>query len=80
MVRTCIRISQDLHYEVSASITGIVYFLRAIISNIGDTKTPKIQKLLSLINENAINVQESISDIIWSTNPENDKWDIILPR
>ncbi len=78
--RTRIRISQDLHDEVSASITGIVYFLRAIISNIGDSMTPKIQKLLSLINENAINVQESISDIIWSTNPENDKWDIILPR
>ena len=47
---------------------------------VGDNKTPTLQKLISLIHESATNVQESMSDIIWSINPVNDKWEIILPK
>jgi ligand-binding sensor domain-containing protein len=78
--RTRLSISQDLHDDVSASITGIVYFVHALISSLNEKITPDVQKLLSLINENAVNVQESMSDIIWSINPGNDKWNVILPK
>ena len=78
--RTRLRISQDLHDDVSASITGIVYFVHALISALNEKISPDVQKLLSLINENAVIVQESMSDIIWSINPGNDKWSVILPK
>lgn len=78
--RTRIRIARDLHDDVSATITGMVYFSDAIENEIGERKTPVLQKLLTLIHESAESMQESMSDIIWSINPENDKWEIILPK
>ncbi len=78
--RTRVRIARDLHDEVSATITGIVYFSNAIANEIGKSITPMLKKLLNLINESATEVQESMSDIIWSINPENDKWETILPK
>ena len=78
--RTRIRIARDLHDDVSATITGMVYFSDAIDKEVGEKKSPMLQKLISLIHESATNVQESMSDIIWSINPENDKWEIILPK
>ena len=78
--RTRVRIARDLHDEVSATITGIVYFSNAISNEIGNRITPMLKKLLSLINESATEVQESMSDIIWSINPENDRWETILPK
>lgn len=78
--RTRVRIARDLHDDVSATITGMVYFSDAIEKEVGEKKTPMLQKLISLIHESATNVQESMSNIIWSINPENDKWEIILPK
>jgi ligand-binding sensor domain-containing protein len=78
--RTRVKIARDLHDDVSATITGIVYFSDAIEKEVGEKKTPVLQKLISLIHESSTNVQESMSDIIWSINPENDKWQIILPK
>ena len=78
--RTRVRIAQDLHDDVSATITGMVYFSDAIDKELGDLKTPILQKLISLIHESASSVQESMSDIIWSINPGNDKWEIVLPK
>jgi streptogramin lyase/signal transduction histidine kinase len=78
--RTRVRIARDLHDDVSATITGMVYFSDAIEKEVGEKKTPMLEKLISLIHESATNVQESMSDIIWSINPENDKWEIVLPK
>jgi ligand-binding sensor domain-containing protein len=78
--RTRVKIARDLHDDVSATITGIVYFSDAIEKEVGEKKTPMLHKLITLIHESATNVQESMSDIIWSINPENDKWQIILPK
>jgi ligand-binding sensor domain-containing protein len=78
--RTRIRIARDLHDEVSATLTGITYFSSAISNEIGEQKTPMLHKLLSLIQESTSEVQDSMSDIIWSINPQNDKWDVILPK
>ncbi|MFH1194396.1 MAG: two-component regulator propeller domain-containing protein [bacterium] len=78
--RTRLRIARDLHDDVSASITGIVYFANAVSNEMGEKSTPAISKLVGLIKESATEVQESMSDIIWSINPQNDKWEIILPK
>ena len=78
--RTRNRIAKDLHDDVSATLTGIVYFSDAISKELGEQKTPLVQKLISLIHESASDVQESMSDIIWAINPDNDDWSKILPR
>jgi len=78
--RTRVRIARDLHDDISATITGIVYFSDAIEKEVGEKKTPMLQKLISLIHESATNVQESMSDIIWSINPENDKLETVIPK
>lgn len=78
--RTRNRIARDLHDEVSASITGIVYFADAIKTEIKEKETPALKKLIGLISESATHIQESMSDIIWAINPDNDDWNVILPK
>lgn len=78
--RTRIKISRDLHDEVSASITGIVYFAEAVKQEIKEEGTPAVKKLIGLISEGATQIQESMSDIIWSINPDNDDWNLVLPK
>ncbi|HSQ76312.1 MAG TPA: ATP-binding protein, partial [Bacteroidota bacterium] len=70
----------DLHDEVSGTVTGIVYFADAVTREIGNRTTPSLEKLLSLISESAASVQDTMSDIIWSVTPENDSWEVTLPR
>lgn len=78
--RTRNRIARDLHDEVSASITGIVYFADAVKTEVKDKETPALKKLIGLISESASQIQESMSDIIWSINPDNDDWSVVLPK
>ncbi len=78
--RTRLRIARDLHDDVSATITGIAYFSEALEQQVEDQKTPAVEKLFGLIRESIQNVQESMSDIIWSIKPENDRWEIFFPK
>lgn len=78
--RTRNRIARDLHDEVSASITGIVYFADAIKEELNKSSSSVTGRLLNMISESAAQIQESISDIIWSINPDNDDWSFVLPK
>ncbi len=78
--RTRNKIARDLHDEVSASITGIVYFADAIKTEVKGKATPALKKLVGLVSESAVQIQESMSDIIWSINPDNDDWNVVLPK
>ncbi len=77
--RTRWRIARDLHDDVSATITGIAYFSEALEQQVGK-QDAQVKKLFALIHESIRNVQESMSEIIWSINPENDHWESILPK
>ncbi|NIW46275.1 MAG: hypothetical protein GWN30_16420, partial [Gammaproteobacteria bacterium] len=76
--RTRTRIARDLHDELSATLSSISFFSDAIRS----TDLPKLSKenrrYLNLINESAAEARESMGDIIWAVNPENDRWDQFL--
>ncbi len=78
--RTRNRIARDLHDEVSATLSGINYFAQAISSDKGNAVTPGSKNFLALIHESATEVQDSMSDIIWSINPENDDWERMLAK
>ncbi len=78
--RTRNKIARDLHDEVSASVTGIVYFADAIKTELKGKSYQSVSKLVNMVSESASQIQEAMSDIIWSVNPDNDSWDVVLPK
>ena len=78
--RTRLRIARDLHDDISGTLTGIVYFTDALEKELVHRKSPAIRHLLGLLRESSASVQEAMGEIIWSINPENDRWELFLPR
>jgi hypothetical protein len=78
--QTRTRIARDLHDELSATLSGINFFARAISNDAENSITPGSRRFLSLIHESAGALQDSISDIIWSVNPGQDHWDQIVSK
>lgn len=71
------RIANDLHDEVSATLSSITFFTEAIQKN---KENDKSAKYLSLISESAGDAKEKMSDIIWSIDPEHDSWDTLISK
>jgi len=78
--RTRNRIAQDLHDNVGATLSSISYFAQAIESESDVEKEPVLKKFLTLIRESSSEAQEAISDIIWSIDPTNDRWEKVLAK
>ncbi|MDG5767669.1 two-component regulator propeller domain-containing protein [Balneolales bacterium ANBcel1] len=70
-------IAGDLHDEISATLSSISFFARAIESQ--RTKGDK-SRFVKLISDSAGEAKEKISDIVWAINPEHDDWDSFLSR
>ena len=72
------RIASDLHDEISATLSSISFFAEAIRRSRepGD----KEKRFVELISKSAGEAKESMSDIIWSINPENDDWKALLAK
>jgi signal transduction histidine kinase len=66
------RISQDMHDEIGANLSEIVIFSQ---HNILKNNQPKSFEKIAI---RAREVLDSISEIIWATNPSNDKLDTLL--
>jgi len=78
--RTRNRIAQDLHDNVGATLSSISYFAQAIKEESPPEARSVVHKFLGLITESAGEAQEAISDIIWSIDPANDRWDKVLAK
>ena len=74
--RERIRISQDLHDEVGASLSKIAIISELAIKNSGNIGgvTPQLQNISQLAGE----VVDSVSAIVWAINPHNDKLDNLV--
>ncbi len=71
------RIANDLHDDVSATLTGISLFAEAVQRD----KDPKKKSyFMSRISESAGDAKENITDIVWAINPENDQWEEFLVK
>ena len=66
------KISQDLHDEVGSTLTSINILSKVSRSNL-DKNNSKASDLLEKISEQSADMQQSISDIVWSIRPDNDK-------
>ena len=70
------RIAEDLHDEVSATLSSISYFAKAV------ERQPKEKsgRFVSLISESADDAKDKITDIIWSINPKHDDWEGLMAK
>jgi signal transduction histidine kinase len=75
--RTRTKIAHDLHDEVSATLTGITFFAEAVKKDKDDERK---SHYLNLISESAGDAKDKITDIVWSINPKNDDWDLLLAK
>ncbi|NBL64354.1 tetratricopeptide repeat protein [Flavobacterium sp. NST-5] len=71
------RIASELHDEVGSTLTAINLMSYSTANKISEPES-KIQ--LHKISENTQSVMESISDIVWSMNPDNDTFDKMIIR
>ncbi|MFU8813223.1 MAG: ATP-binding protein [Balneolaceae bacterium] len=70
------RIAGDLHDEVSATLSSISYFAKAV------ERTPEkgSERFVSLIAASADDAKEKITDIIWAINPSHDDWNELTAK
>ncbi|MDI6803520.1 MAG: two-component regulator propeller domain-containing protein [Bacteroidota bacterium] len=78
--RTREGISRDLHDDIASTLSGIGYFVQAVEKESGTVFSQNSKKYLSLIKESSDEILESIRDIIWSLNPENNNWEVVLAK
>lgn len=72
------RISHDLHDEIGSRLTNIS--LMSMIAQRQLPKTASVNKLLERIHEDSQKISQSMREIIWDVNPDNDILDHALPR
>ncbi|MDX1638614.1 MAG: histidine kinase [Balneolaceae bacterium] len=71
------RIASDLHDEVSATLSSITYFARAIRQSKNGAQS---DRFVELISESENEAKEKITDIVWSIDPEHDDWINLLSK
>lgn len=71
------KISEDIHDEIGSTLSSISLYSYSLMQQQNDESQ---KKTLGRINVNAQSIQGSLSDIIWSVNPEMDSFEQILAR
>ena len=72
-------IAKDLHDEIGSTLTSIKILSEVSEKNLHKDQT-KTSSFLHKITEQSAAVQQGISDIVWSVNPENDKLENMVIR
>lgn len=72
-------IARDLHDEVGSSISTIAIYSKLVLQQVEDASFTS-EPLLVKITEQASEIMESMSDIVWSINTKNDAFDKIFIR
>ncbi len=78
--RTRERIARDLHDEISATLSGISFFSRAVHADPRNSLSEQSAHFMSLIHQSSTDVLELLHDIIWSINPQGDHFDNIVAK
>lgn len=70
-------IASDLHDELGSTISSISVYSDILKEKI---EQPDLRLLAGRINSSSTDILSSLSDIVWSINPKNDRFDSILLR
>lgn len=73
------RIARDLHDDMGSTLTSINIMTTMAKRNVQEN-TQKTEDFLSKIGESTTRMMESMDDIVWSINPNNDNMPMILAR
>jgi signal transduction histidine kinase len=74
------KISSDLHDDVGSSLSSIGIYSYAAKQNLQVGDTQQTSKLLDNIKESAESTLNSMSDLVWATNPRNDSNEKLIER
>lgn len=74
------KISQDLHDEVGATLSGIALYSYIARQQNEDNQASAVSQSLHIIDKNAIDMVKKLSDIVWVVNPVHDSLDGLLQR
>lgn len=72
------KIASDLHDDIGSTLSSISIMSELLQSRLDDS--PNSEEMLRKIGKNARNMLESMDDIIWSVNPQNDSFNNIIVR
>jgi signal transduction histidine kinase len=77
MEQTRLRIARDLHDEMGSTLSSISIMAESAKRSLSADQD---QTRLDFIGEKTREVMESMSDIVWSVNPENDRFEQVVAR
>ncbi|MFZ4797989.1 MAG: sensor histidine kinase [Bacteroidia bacterium] len=67
-----INIASDLHDEIGAALSSVSFYSEAAIINLKNNKPEQSIEILEKIGTTSRKTIESMSDIVWMINPNND--------
>jgi len=74
------RISQDLHDEVGATLSGIALYAHMASAQGERQDQQGVKRSLDIINSNAKDMVRKLSDIVWAVSPRNDGFAQLMQR
>jgi signal transduction histidine kinase len=74
------RISNDLHDEVGATLSGLALYSQITMEQLKLHDTQKMERSLNLMQQSATEMVDKLSDIVWAVNPEQDSLDKLLEK
>lgn len=75
-----IKISQDLHDEVGATLSGVTLMSELAAEKIKTGDKSDSQLLVERIKEESKEMAEKMNDIVWAINPVNDSMEKVLSK
>lgn len=73
------KIAKDLHDDIGSSLSSIAIY-GELAQKIISEKVPEAKKVLSNLEEIALEAMENMNDIVWAINPVNEKLEDIMSR
>jgi signal transduction histidine kinase len=80
MANERLRISQELHDEVGATLSGIAMYSHLAKEQIKNVQTGAIENSLNIIQSNASEMVNKLNDIVWLINPGQDSLQKLMQR
>src|SRR6185436_14533673 len=73
------KIASDLHDDLGATLSSISIMSELVNQQVKD-QSPKASSLLEIIGSSSRNMIESVNDMVWAINPQNDSFENIIKR
>ncbi len=73
------RIARDLHDEIGSTLSSVSLYSSVAQKKVA-AKAPEANELLGRISESTTQVLESINDIVWAVNADNDDMEHLVKR